>query len=84
MAAHGEIRWPPLGRFNGRLWGESHGRRHGARTDQPPAFTGTAVPPHRGTQQLVAPKCRFSPHCSTAFRHTEVPAAPNAATAASV
>jgi hypothetical protein len=27
MAAHGEIRWPPLGRFNGRLWGESHGRR---------------------------------------------------------
>jgi hypothetical protein len=28
MAAHGEIRWPPLGRFNGRLWGESHGRRH--------------------------------------------------------
>jgi hypothetical protein len=28
MAAHGEIRWPPLGRFNGRLWGGSHGRRH--------------------------------------------------------
>ncbi len=28
MAAHGEIRWPPLGRFNGRRWGESHGRRH--------------------------------------------------------
>jgi hypothetical protein len=28
MAAHGEIQWPPVGRFNGRLWGELHGRRH--------------------------------------------------------
>ena len=29
MAAHGEIQWPPVGRFNGRLWGELHGRRQG-------------------------------------------------------
>jgi len=28
MAAHGEIQWPPVGRFNGRLWGELHGHRH--------------------------------------------------------
>ncbi len=28
MATHGEIQWPPVGRFNGRLWGELHGRRH--------------------------------------------------------
>jgi hypothetical protein len=29
MATHGEIRWPPVGTFSGRLWGDSHGRRHG-------------------------------------------------------
>src|SRR5215210_6509282 len=28
MAAHGEIRWPPTGTFDGRLRGDSHGRRH--------------------------------------------------------
>jgi pimeloyl-ACP methyl ester carboxylesterase len=28
MATHGEIQWPPVGRINGRLWGELHGRRH--------------------------------------------------------
>jgi len=22
MAAHGEIRWPPVGKSNGRLWGD--------------------------------------------------------------
>ncbi len=27
MATHGEIQWPPVGRINGRLRGESHGRR---------------------------------------------------------
>jgi hypothetical protein len=27
MATHGEIQRPPVGRFNGRLWGEWHGRR---------------------------------------------------------
>ena len=27
MAAHGEIRRPPAGTFDGRLWGGSHGRR---------------------------------------------------------
>jgi uncharacterized protein (TIGR04222 family) len=33
MAAHGEIRWPPVGRFNGRLRGDSHGRRHPRASD---------------------------------------------------
>ena len=33
MATHGEIRWPPVGRFNGRLWGELHGRRQCAGVD---------------------------------------------------
>ena len=28
MATHGEIRWPPAGTFDGRLRGDSHGRRH--------------------------------------------------------
>lgn len=28
MAAGGEIRWPRVGRTNGRLRGESHGRGH--------------------------------------------------------
>ncbi len=28
MAAHGEIRRPPVGSFSGRLRGDSHGRRH--------------------------------------------------------
>jgi DNA-binding response OmpR family regulator len=27
MATHGEIRWPSVGSFDGRLWGDSHGRR---------------------------------------------------------
>jgi hypothetical protein len=27
MAIHGEIRWPPVGTFGGRLWGVSRGRR---------------------------------------------------------
>src|SRR3954454_13779356 len=27
MAAHGENRWPPVGTFSGRLWGDSHGGR---------------------------------------------------------
>ncbi len=28
MATHGENRWPPVGTFSGRLWGDFHGRRH--------------------------------------------------------
>jgi hypothetical protein len=28
MATHGEIRRPPVGTFDGRLRGDSHGRRH--------------------------------------------------------
>ncbi|MGB0095175.1 MAG: hypothetical protein WBP81_21895, partial [Solirubrobacteraceae bacterium] len=28
MATHGEIRWPSVGSFDGRLRGDSHGRRH--------------------------------------------------------
>jgi hypothetical protein len=28
MAAHGEIQRPPVGKFNDRLWGDSHGHRH--------------------------------------------------------
>jgi len=28
MATHGEIWWPPLGRNDGRLQGDFHGRRH--------------------------------------------------------
>jgi hypothetical protein len=27
MATHGEIQWPPVGSFDGRLWGDSHGHR---------------------------------------------------------
>ena len=27
MATHGEIRWPPLATSDGRLRGDSHGRR---------------------------------------------------------
>ena len=27
MATHGEIRWPSMGTFDGRLRGDSHGRR---------------------------------------------------------
>ena len=27
MAATGEVWWPPVGRSDGRLWGEFHGRR---------------------------------------------------------
>ena len=27
MATHGEIRWPSVGTFDGRLRGDSHGRR---------------------------------------------------------
>ena len=27
MATHEEKRWPPAGRFNGRLWGAFHGHR---------------------------------------------------------
>jgi hypothetical protein len=27
MATHGEIRWPSVGSFHGRLWGDFHGRR---------------------------------------------------------
>jgi hypothetical protein len=29
MATHGEIRWPSVGSFDGRLRGDSHGRRQG-------------------------------------------------------
>ncbi len=28
MATNGEKRWPPTGRFDGRLRGEFHGHRH--------------------------------------------------------
>jgi len=28
VATHGEKRWPPAGRFNGRLRGAFHGHRH--------------------------------------------------------
>ena len=31
MATHGEIRWPSVGSFDGRLRGDSHGRRHACR-----------------------------------------------------
>ena len=35
MATHGEIRWPPVGTFDGRLRGDSHGHRHrGSRGDR--------------------------------------------------
>ena len=37
MAVGGDIRWPPVGRFNGRLREDPHGRR---RADQ--ALTGPA------------------------------------------
>jgi hypothetical protein len=39
MAAHGEIQRPPVGKFNDRLWGDSHGHRqlHLAGGDLQPA-----------------------------------------------
>lgn len=40
MATHGEIRWPPVGTFDGRLWGDSHGRRHAG------SISAIAVVPH--------------------------------------
>ena len=38
MATHGEKRWPPAGRFNGRLRGAFHGHR------QPPARSQMSAP----------------------------------------
>ena len=41
MATHGEIRWPSVGSFDGRLRGDSHGRR------QLPARSAHLQPPGR-------------------------------------
>ena len=35
MATHGEIQWPSVGSFDGRLRGDSHGRRQLADTPSP-------------------------------------------------
>jgi hypothetical protein len=54
MATHGEIRWPPMGTFDGRLRGDSHGRRQLRSSPKPglsnrraePAATYASLP-HR-------------------------------------
>ena len=40
MATHGEKRWPPVGRFSGRLRGGFHGRRHFGRAWEPDRVVG--------------------------------------------
>jgi len=63
MAAHGEIRWPPVGRFNGRLWGESHGRRHArAQTDYASAVSRVAM---HGMPPVVAAWRAFQDNATT-------------------
>ena len=42
MATHGEKRWPPAGRFSGRLRGAFHGHRHLFRQPPPGAGAPTA------------------------------------------
>ena len=44
MATSGEIWRPSVGRINGRLWGESHGRRHTNNTAS--HIEMIAKPPH--------------------------------------
>jgi hypothetical protein len=45
MATHGEIRWPPVGTFNGRLWGDFHGRRQRVlHLLNPPAAAARSIP----------------------------------------
>src|SRR5215218_10100553 len=47
MATHGEIRWPPPGTSNGRLRGDSHGRRQNRATRTAGGPTRTRLPrPH--------------------------------------
>jgi hypothetical protein len=49
MATHGEIPWPPVRTFDGRLWGDSHGRRHEDPTVYVVTFTGPVVLQLAGT-----------------------------------
>jgi hypothetical protein len=53
MAAHGDIRWPPVGSSDGRLRGEFHGRRHcrGA------ALSGAQFGVHRGVRAAWSHTC---------------------------
>ena len=59
MATHGEIQWPPVGRFNGRLWENCMatlsvgGQRHrgGERKQQRRRDPGAAGPVRRRQSQ---------------------------------
>jgi hypothetical protein len=65
MATHGEIRWPSLGSFDGRLRGDSHGRRQqseatrigSARTDATGGFRKTFTV-HSSPGRWVALACQ--------------------------
>ena len=62
MATHGEIWWPPLGRNDGRLQGDFHGRRH--------SVNGHLFLPNYG--HLFSPAAAtFSPHWWPSFLPTE-------------
>jgi hypothetical protein len=52
MATRGEIQWPPVGRINGRLRGELHGRRQ--RIAWPPSFRDSSNGPARARGLEVA------------------------------
>jgi hypothetical protein len=66
MATHGEIRWPSVGTFDGRLRGDSHGRRQ-AGTGRPtwtPAKTArgpASVADRESGRPQTCGGTRFSP-----------------------
>ncbi len=74
MATHGEIRWPPVGTFGGRLWGDFHGRRQYSKPSDPVFSTssGTSMSARNAGRALTriakaAELDHVTPH---ALRHT--------------
>ena len=51
MATHGEIRWPSLGSFDGRLRGDSHGRRQQLQPNPTQGFGYTVAAESRNARQ---------------------------------
>jgi hypothetical protein len=59
MATHGEIRWPSVGSFDGRLRGDSHGRRHLSVSAEPrPPTKGGPARAGRSVSKLA--RCGFA------------------------
>jgi hypothetical protein len=54
MATHGEIRRPPAGTFDGRLWGDFHGRRQAKQ----PTRGGSTRARSRGRRDVAKPGAR--------------------------